>query len=296
MLALSVVLGVLSAIVYGTSTVVQYSAVHDGSGSTDARGLLRLLKNPQWLFTVAGDGVGFLLQVGALSTGPVVLIQPLVVLTLPVALIVAFFWRHARPTGGDYLGVAAVVAGLTVFLLMVSKPGKPKVPDPWAAGAAVVVLTIIGGGICLAIRNAPRLLRCAVYGGIAGSCFGTLGVLVNTISHRIEDHGFSNVITSPGAIVDLVGMALLGITGVVLTQLSYQIGVLGATLPASLTCEPGVAVILGVILLDERIPHSPVAFVIYGLCLVAIVAGAIRLVEPATSGRRVPEPGPLGAA
>src|SRR4051812_28930046 len=112
-LEVAIPLGTASSIVYGVSIVVQHSAAHTGTGEGDAQGLFRLLRNRRWLLAIAGDFVGFVLQIAALSTGPVVLIQPLVVLMLPVALITGSFLGGPRPGPAEYLSMAAVVGGLT---------------------------------------------------------------------------------------------------------------------------------------------------------------------------------------
>ena len=92
-MVLAVPFGVASAVVYGTSIVVQHRTAqeHAGEGGdASASGLLRMARNPAWLLAIAGDFVGFVLQIVALSAGPVVIIQPLVVLMLPVSLGVSF--------------------------------------------------------------------------------------------------------------------------------------------------------------------------------------------------------------
>ena len=126
-----------SSIVYGISIVVQHGAAHTGTGEEDPHGLFQLLRNRRWLLAIGGDFVGFVLQIAALSTGPVVLIQPLVVLMLPVALITGSFLGGPRPGPAEYLSMAAVLGGLSGFIGMVGRARHPQTPDPWAAGIAV---------------------------------------------------------------------------------------------------------------------------------------------------------------
>ena len=114
-LEVAIPLGIGSALVYGTSIVVQHDVAHQ-HGKSDAKGLIGLVRNPRWLMAIGGDAIGFLLQIGALSAGPVVVIQPLVVLMLPVALIAGWLMGGAAPRPGDYLGSVAVIGGLGMFL------------------------------------------------------------------------------------------------------------------------------------------------------------------------------------
>ena len=69
---------------YGTATAVQHHAAHRESGRADARGVLRLARDPRWMASVGGDTVGLVLQVVALASGPVLVVQPLLVLAVPV--------------------------------------------------------------------------------------------------------------------------------------------------------------------------------------------------------------------
>jgi hypothetical protein len=62
--------------------------------------------------------------------------------------------------------------------------------------------------------------------------------------------------------------------------MSFQIGALGATLPANLAADPLTGVVLGAVLLKEHIPLTPGHLVAYVLCLAAVVLGAARLADP----------------
>lgn len=282
-LVVPVCFGTGSAIVYGISIVVQHGAAHTGAGEEDPHGLLRLLRDPRWLLAIGGDFIGFLLQIAALSTGPVVLIQPLVVLMLPVALITGSVLGGPRPGVGEYVSMAAVVGGLAGFLVMVGRARSPSTPDARAAGAAVIVILVLGVALCLAVRGRGKGLRGAMYGAVAGACFGTLGVLVNTASHRIANGRITSLLTHPSGIVTIIGILVLGAMGIVLTQVSFQVGALAATLPANLSTDPLVAVILGEVLLREHLPHGPAYLVGYATCLALILYGTIRLAAPTAS-------------
>jgi drug/metabolite transporter (DMT)-like permease len=271
-----------AAVVYGTSIVVQHRAAHTGTGVSDARHLLTLLRNPVWVFAVLGDFIGFLLGVVALSMGPVVFVQPIVVLMLPVSLLVSSLMGGPSPRRGDYLGCAAVIVGLGVFLLLIGDPGHEHVPRARHIGMVVLLVLVIGIVLCLVVLATRPVIRGAVFGAVAGAYFGTVGVMIDAISDHIGKHGVSSLFTSPRGLVPLAGLILLGLAGIILTQLSFQIGALGATLPANTAADPCVAVILGAVLLHERFPLSPWHVVAYTLCLAAIVAGAIRLAAPVT--------------
>jgi hypothetical protein len=287
-LAVAVPLGIASAVVYGVSIVVQHRRANSGSGEENAGHLLSLLRDPIWLLAIGGDLVGFLLQIGALATGPVVVIQPLVVLMLPVSLLAAALLGGPRPQFGDYLGSVAVIGGLSLFLAMLDYSTRrhtriPHTPNGTHLAFAVLGVVVVGVALCLAVRGRGATLRGAMYGGVAGACFGTLGVLVNTAAHRLIHRDVHELLTTRSGIVTVSGIVLVGGAGIVLTQISFQVGALGATLPANLVTDPVTAVILGSVLLRERVPTGPGYLLVYVLCVGAVVAGAIRLAAPATA-------------
>jgi hypothetical protein len=279
-LVVAIPFGVAAAVAYGASTAVQHAAAHTGTGEADPRGLLRLLRDPRWLLSIGGDTVGFGFQVVALSTGPVVLIQPLLVLTLPVSLAVGSLLGGVKPSRGDYLACLAIIGGLTVFFLLLGSPSTGRVPSTAALAGTVVIALVAGGLLCGAVHGRSASLRAGVYGGVAGAWFGTVGVLLNASATQFEDDGARGLLSQAEGLVPLIGLAVIGAVGLALTQLSFQIGALAASFPANKSADPVAAVILGALLLHEHVPVGGVRVFVYLACLGAIVLGAVRLAAP----------------
>jgi len=291
-------LGVAASVVYGSSIVIQHRTAQqhaDEGGETSASSLLRLARNPLWLIAVVSDFAGFLLQAAALSAGAVVIIQPLVVLMLPVALGVSFLMGGHRPRLGDYLGCVAILGGLAVFLALVGRPGDAHVPRPRMLAAAVGLVIVIGLVLCFIVVRQNRIVRGAIYGAVAGAYFGTLAVMVDAASDEAGRHGLKSLVTHAKGFVPIICLCVLGVAGIVLTQMSFQIGALGATLPANLAADPLMGVALGSVLLKEHIPISPLHLIAYFACLAAVVAGAVRLADP-HAGPIEPDEVPTAAA
>ena len=122
-----------------------------------------LLKNPRWLMGVAGDTLGFVLQAIALSTGPVVLIQPLLVLALPISLPVARWLGGPRPGRAQFMSCGWIIIGLGAFFAIVGNPGDA---DPLDTRAAVTVVAHRCGGGDRGARTLPEPIRRRESGGL----------------------------------------------------------------------------------------------------------------------------------
>jgi drug/metabolite transporter (DMT)-like permease len=277
-LAVAVPLGVGSALVYGTSIVFQHRESHN-AGQEDARHLLSLLREPMWLAAVIGDFLGFMLNAAALAAGPVVVIQPLVVLMLPVALVVGWLAGGPPPKIVDYIGSLAIVAGLSGFLILIGRPGEGHAPRARYFALTVLVVLAVGALLSLSVRSRSAVVRGAVYGTAAGMYFGTLGVMVDGLSDVVVHRGYIGLVSTGRGIIPLIGIVVLGVCGIVLTQVSFQVGKLAATLPANTAADPFTAVLLGAILLREHIPLSVGHLIGYAACLAVVLAGAIRLAQ-----------------
>lgn len=279
MLALPLALGVLSAVAYGCSTAVQHEAVHDTSGRSDARGLLALLRNPRWLLSIGGDGLGLLLQVLALSTGPVVLVQPLQVLSLPVAMPIRAHLGGPRPTARDWWLVVAVVVGLAAFLALVGDPGEPtrhrgNVTLLVAAGAVV-----LAGVVALISLGVLARTRAVVFGALGGMLFAVVAVLIDETSSVVGRSGVHALWHARGSVL-LLAILAAGALGMTLTQAAFQIGGLGAAYPTNVVVDPVLSVVLGAALLGERLPLDPAHVIGYLLALAVVAAGTIGLANP----------------
>jgi hypothetical protein len=275
-LEVAVACAVLSAVSYGAATAVQHRAAHTGSGKADARGLLRLLSDPRWLVSVLGDGIGLALQAVALSTGPVVLVQPLLVLAVPVSLPVGWALGGRRPSRGDYLACAGILLALGTFFVIVGDPGGAISLTPSSAGLVTLVGAGAGAVACALVRPASPTVRAAVYGAVAGTAFGIVGVLLDATSRTVQQLGW-HALRAPSGWVPAVGLALVGALAVIITQVSFQVGPLGASFPANEVAAPVVAVVLGATVLHERVPGSATALTAYAACLLSVLAATIWL-------------------
>ena len=196
-LAVAIPLGIASSVVYGSTIVIQHRASHN-EGQEDARNLVRLLRDPVWVAAVLGDFIGFMFNAAALAAGPVVIIQPLVVLMLPIALIVGWLLGGPRPSAMDYLSSLAIVAGLSGFLIMIGTPGEGHAPKARYFALTALIVLAVGAVVALSARSRSAVVRGAVYGAVAGMFFGTLGVFVDGLSDVVSRRGYAGLVVPGG--------------------------------------------------------------------------------------------------
>ena len=238
--------------------------------------------------SIGGDTVGVVLQLAALATGPVVLVQPLFVLCLPVALPVRARFGGPRPTSRDYAWAAVLGTGLALFFLLAGSPAAGRELTTKAAAVVAIAALVAGGVLALASRVLDSTRRAVTFSAVAGAWFGVEAVLVNAVSTAWSKDGL-HAFERPAGLVPLVGLIVLGLLGFVLTQIAFRLGSLPASLPAMLVTDPFVAVVLGALVLGEAVRSGPFAIAGYVGCAALIVLATVRLASPLDESVRATE-------
>jgi hypothetical protein len=276
-IAIALATGVGSALAYGAGTAGQHAAAY--CGEADAGRLVELLRNPRWLAATAGDVVGIVLQIVALGNGPVVLVQPLLILALPVAVLLRSAFGEPRPSRSDVFHCALSVLALSGFFALLGEPQRGRIIGTSATAWTSAVAVATGLGLILLVRRRSPLRRAVVFGVVAGCWFGVVSVLIEAVSSVWESDGAEGF-GDPRGLVPLAGVVVLAVGGYLLVQIGFQLGPLGASFPANLVLDPVVAVVLGAVLLGERVPLGGVKVIGYLTCLAAVTWAAVRLANP----------------
>jgi hypothetical protein len=275
---LAIAAGLGSALAYGAGTAGQHAAAY--TGTADAGRLLDLLRNPRWLRATAGDVVGVVLQVLALANGAVVLVQPLLVLALPVAVLLRSWFGAPRPSATDLLNCAVLVGGLGLFFVLLGEPGRGRVIGPQAT-AWIAAAAIAAGGLAIAaMRGRPPVPRAVTFGVVAGCWFGVVSVLIEAVSSVWQRAGLAGFGRAAG-LAPLVAVLVLAVGAYLLVQVGFQLGPLGASFPPNLILDPVVAVVLGAALLGEHVRLGSGRLLGYLVCVALVGWAAVRLAAPA---------------
>jgi hypothetical protein len=249
MIELAAVFAVAGAASNAVGTAFQRKAA-----STTSKGGLRLLAElvhrPAWVIGMAGVIGAALFQSLALVNGPLALVQPLFILELPFALLVASPLMHRRLPALGWWGVAAVVAGLALSLASAAPHGAvDEAPMTRWIPVLGVCLGAMAVAVVLARPGRPATLRAALLAAAAAIGNALTAALLKSATGTFADHGLTAFLSA----WQTYGFALAGVAALLLLENALQAGPLVASQPALTIGDATVSLALGIILFDEQI-------------------------------------------
>jgi drug/metabolite transporter (DMT)-like permease len=262
--------------VFGVTGALQQRATRrvpatEGPGSGFVRGLLR---QPVWLLSTIGSVGGFALQGVALATGPIALVQPVLVTGVLFAAAAGFLLRRRdgprRGRGIDaafVLALLCTVGGLAVFVAVARPiPGEGMLTVGQLVPLAVGLGVLVVGCVSLACRTSGtvRSLALALATGVVyGVTAAVAKVTISTF------HGGLVALLTHWSLWVLV---VIGPLGFLINQLAFREGELVSPVVAVITVtDPLVGIAVGLLWLGERLHGSPGAITgeVAGLALMA---------------------------
>ncbi|MFG2930749.1 DMT family transporter [Streptomyces achromogenes] len=249
MIELAAVFAVAGAASNAVGTAFQRKAA-----STSTRGGVRLLAElvhrPIWMIGMAGVACAALFQSLALVNGPLALVQPLFILELPFALLVAAPLMHRRLPRSGWWGVGGCVAGLAVLLLAAAPHGATD-QAPLARWLPTLLLCagVMAALVGLAGPGRPPARRAALLAAASATGNALTAALLKSASGTFADHGLVAFLRS----WQTYGFALTGVAAVLLLENALQAGPLAAAQPALTIGDAVVSLTLGITLFGERV-------------------------------------------
>lgn len=235
--------------------------------------LLHLLRQPRWMVGSAAAVIGSVLHLVALSSAPLTIIQPIGVTGLLFAIALSALFNRRG------VGLSQVIAGTAVMVGLVGVlslfPHSSTTPDMTTGAALALAGVTLGAGVAIHLtahwmNSGTRAILLALAGGAA---MGTTSGLARVLAASVNEDwtGLLSWLT-PLAVVTAVFGALL-------MQNAYRSGHFSAAYATLLVTDPVVGVGIGVLLLGEGVPESPLARLgaLAFACLA--VAGTIALAQ-----------------
>ncbi|WP_073498938.1 DMT family transporter [Actinacidiphila paucisporea] len=252
MLVLCVIFALLGAASNATGTVLQRKAALavPAKDALKPRLLMDLVRQPVWLLGICGVAGAALFQALALVTGPLALAQPVFILELPFALLIALPVLHrALPKSGWY-AVGCMVAGLVLALASAAPTGGASQAS-MARWIPAVVVCVAGIAVVVgAARRRPSgAARAALLGTAAAVANALTAALMKSAADTFSTDGFGAFL----AAWQTYGFAVCGVAAVFLLENALQAGPIASSQPALTLGDATVSLLLGVIVYGEHI-------------------------------------------
>jgi drug/metabolite transporter (DMT)-like permease len=271
----AIVLALLAGLSYAGAAVLQQRVAAGQAPELSLRPalLLALVRQPLWLLGIALDVGAYLLEAGALATGTVVTVAPLLVSGLLFALPLSTIGGHGRVTRREWIPAIAVTGGLAVFVVVGSPEGDRSTASlgAWIAAGTFVALT--SGFLVAFARGVEGSRRALALGLATGTIYGFTAVLTKATVDLFDD-----------GVVQVFGhwqlYALLAVSavGLLLNQSAFQAGHVAASLPAIAVTNPVLSSIFAVTMFGEHLDASGAAAVtVTAVAIVAMGVGTLAL-------------------
>ncbi len=256
--------------------------------------LVRLVGQTMWLIGTLALFTGYLFQAAALDRGRLAIVQPLLVTTVVFALPLGYFLTRQHVGRREIVGAAVILAGLALFAYF-GDPAGGNDNAPGSQWAVAIAIIVVVSGVLLTFGSRGGLsMKAAVYGTVAGILFGLSASLTKPTVEYLHE--------SVGTMLshwETYALAIAGVGGFVLQQVSLGTGRLAPSVATVSVANPVVGILIGVLLLDERLsrPAWHVVLAVIGLALALVGAVVISLAheaakEPDAARRPAAEPDP----
>jgi len=269
MSGVAAVLALVAAVAFAlAATLWQRASMDAGVEPGDTSGFVGLLTNGVWLLGLAAQGVGVALQAAALDRGRVAIIQPLLVTSVVWALPLGYLITHQIITRRHIAGASIIVAGLAIFATLGDPAGGiDNAPtSDWIAALAVIAVMCIA--LLLVAGRGGLETKAAVFGAVAGTLYGLSATLMKPVVETWHAEGVGDLLAG----WQLWVMAGAGLAGFYFQQVSLASGKLVTSVATVSVVNPVVSVLLGALVLQERLDKNPEW---HAVAAIAALAGAL---------------------
>jgi len=232
--------------------------------------LVRLAGEKTWLLGTIALFTGYLFQAGALDRGRLSVIQPLLVTTVVFALPLGYFLTKQHVGRREVLGAIAIIIGLGLFVYFGDPAGGNENASNAQWAVAIGLLSVFSVLLLVFGSGGDLSMKAAVYGTVAGVLFG----LSSSLTKPTLDFLHESVSTMLSH-WECYALAVAGVLGFVLQQVSLGTGRLAPSVATVSVANPIVGILIGTLLLDERLSRPGWQILVAGLGLALALGGAV---------------------
>jgi drug/metabolite transporter (DMT)-like permease len=277
---IAVCAGLVAATLFGAASVLEERSSKQvpQRSALSPRLLVDLVRRPLFLASIGVNVAGCALQIAALHFGSLTLVQPLLVLSLLFAVVIASVVIQRRPPDAVLMtGVVCCAVGIAGFLAVARPHGGTGTAGPAAALPLAAGLAAVLAGCLAAARLGPVALRPLWLALGCGADFGVNALLLKIVPATLSA-GFADPLQQ----WPLYLLVIVTPVGFLLNQNAFQAGTLIApALAVITTADPLVSMAAGAAFLHEQIATAPLELATEGLALTATIGGVIILAQRA---------------
>ncbi|UPO77740.1 MULTISPECIES: DMT family transporter [Arthrobacter] len=279
MTGIAIACALASAVFLAFGAQRQGSAVSADTGglNLNSSGILRLLRNPRWLFGLLLLATGTALNVVALALAPLTVVQPIGSLALVITTIVNSRDQGLRLNRITVVSIVACVAGSMLFVLLaVGATQTEQTIEPRQEITIVLILAVVVAFFGLLNLLFGKRLGAIAHIMGAGILFGFVAVLTKTIAADLLDPNGRFLLNVPW--YTLVGIAVAGGLGAWFVQSAYSSGPPDLVIAGLTVIDPMVGIAIGIGVLNELRPDVPAVLgVAMGVCALIAIVGVFAL-------------------
>nr|WP_225751073.1 DMT family transporter [Pseudoclavibacter sp. Marseille-Q3772] len=279
---LGIPIALLGAILMSVSAYLQHRGVNqvgdkreDASTSANLGGkeLLGLVKNFSWLSGTVCIGLAIALQLVALMFSPLVVVQPLGVVSLVVTALITAWQTEVRMSRGKIVAISLCVIGVAAFVTVAAfaadqgPVGDGETSTVLIVLAAVLVATLVA---YLVLRKTQwRVLMFTIIGGVL---YGFVATLARIVLARFQHDEIGPLLYACAA-----GLLIALLIGGYAVQSAYAAGSTDIVIAGLTVIDPIVAVAIGVLILNETMGAGVLEYTLFALFGAISIAGVVVL-------------------
>lgn len=272
---LAIVLGVIASGCFALGATFQ----HDGIGLSVSDGdegnmltlrrMKALLRDKKWLGGTVLIGLGALMHLAGVNIAPVTVVQPVGILAVPFAVVLASRKNHTRPTRGMIVAILMAVAGIVGFTVLSARSAATEtaihMPTIWIAYFTLWAVSLAFA--VLGLRG-PVGMRCFAWACSGAIIYGlATAMMKTTLEHFHQGAGWSLDFC-----LSLLAMIACYALGGWIIQQAYASGPAEIVVGCMTVVDPLVAVIFGITVLGEGRNIDGLTAV--GMAVMAAIAAA----------------------
>ena len=270
------IIAVLTSLIAGFLNSISGLFQRKGIGSPEPENLYskqqiaKTTKNKLWQIGAIAEGGAALLELVALYYGSLLLVEPLLMTNLVFLLILVHFKLKRRVLLREWIGIAAISIGISLFLIIANPHGgQPTYGTMWLAPILIITF-LMGAGAMATRRLSSSKIRGSMGAFVGGLSLGLTAALTRLA--MVELHRGVIVTLTQWPLYALIVSSVISVLAI---QVGYGSGPLTITQSILEITSPIVSILLGIIMFGDFINTSPLAIIVEIISFSVAIAGVI---------------------